>query len=68
MRYLSVLPLRRSFIALILLGGFFASVAFSEAAGPKRPFHVGLWAGGAYTNDQTGAFSHCAAAVPYKAA
>jgi hypothetical protein len=36
------------------------------AAGPSRPFQFGLWTGGAYTNDQTGAFSHCSASVPYK--
>lgn len=35
------------------------------AAGPYNPFKVGNWNGGAYTNDQTGAFSHCAASVPY---
>jgi len=35
-----------------------------HAAGPMRPFPFGLWSGGAYTNDQTGAFSHCAAYVP----
>ena len=37
----------------------------AHAAGPFRPFQFGLWNGGAYTNDQTGAFSHCAATVPY---
>ena len=36
-----------------------------HGAGPMRPFQLGLWSGGAYTNDQTGAFSHCAALVPY---
>src|SRR5713226_550641 len=36
-----------------------------NAAGPTRPFQLGRWSGGAYTNDQTGAFSHCAALVPY---
>ena len=35
-----------------------------HAAGPMRPFPFGLWSAGAYTNDQTGAFSHCAAYVP----
>jgi hypothetical protein len=37
----------------------------AHAAGPLRPFQSGAWNGGAYTNDQTGAFSHCAAYVPY---
>jgi S1-C subfamily serine protease len=36
-----------------------------EAAGPFGSINVGKWKGGAYTNDQTGAFSHCAAATPY---
>jgi S1-C subfamily serine protease len=31
------------------------------AAGPFGTIHVGFWQGGAYTNDTTGAFSHCAA-------
>jgi hypothetical protein len=35
-----------------------------HAAGPMRAFPFGLWSAGAYTDDQTGAFSHCAAYVP----
>jgi hypothetical protein len=31
------------------------------AAGPFGAIHIGNWQGGAYTNDTTGAFSHCAA-------
>ena len=38
----------------------------AHSAGPIRPFQLGLWSGGAYTNEQTGGFSHCAASVPYK--
>jgi hypothetical protein len=26
----------------------------AQAAGPMRPFQLGLWSGGAWTNDQTG--------------
>jgi S1-C subfamily serine protease len=40
-----------------------ASSAF--AAGPYGSIHVGNWTGGAYTDDKTGAFSHCAAGTPY---
>jgi S1-C subfamily serine protease len=40
--------------------------ASSLARGPIQPLHVGNWSGGSYTNDQTGAFSHCAASTPYK--
>jgi S1-C subfamily serine protease len=35
------------------------------AAGPFGTIHVGNWGGGAYTNDTTGAFSHCAASANY---
>ena len=35
-----------------------------HAAGPMRPYPFGLWSWGAYTNDETGAFSRCAAYVP----
>jgi S1-C subfamily serine protease len=33
----------------------------SFAAGPLGSIHIENWKGGAYTNDSTGAFSHCAA-------
>jgi S1-C subfamily serine protease len=36
------------------------------AAGPFGTIRVGSWSGGAYTNDSTGAFSHCAAATSYQ--
>jgi hypothetical protein len=35
------------------------------AKGPIGTIKVGNWTGGAYTNDATGAFSHCAAGAPY---
>ena len=37
----------------------------AEARGPYGSINVGNWKGGAYTNDQTGAFSHCAAGARY---
>lgn len=37
----------------------------ATAAGPLRPFQVGLWSGGAYTDDRSGEFSHCSAGVAY---
>ena len=46
---------------VLLLGG---PVAW--AAGPFGSIRVGAWSGGAYTNDSTGAFSHCAAATSYQ--
>ncbi|HEY7301597.1 MAG TPA: hypothetical protein VH684_27210 [Xanthobacteraceae bacterium] len=36
------------------------------AAGPFGLIRSGLWQGGAYTNDATGQFSHCAAGVQYQ--
>jgi S1-C subfamily serine protease len=41
----------------------FAGMA--DAAGPFGSVNVGNWIGGAFSNDQTGAFSHCAATTPY---
>jgi hypothetical protein len=35
------------------------------AAGPFGTIHVGNWHGGAWTNDTTGAFSHCAAGADF---
>ena len=35
------------------------------AAGPLGTIQIGSWLGGAYTNEKTGAFSHCAAAQAY---
>ncbi|BBO09378.1 serine protease [Bradyrhizobium sp. TM102] len=37
----------------------------ANAAGPFGSVNVGNWIGGAFSNDQTGAFSHCAATTPY---
>jgi hypothetical protein len=42
-----------------LLAGVVAPSAFAK--GPFGKIRVGDWRGGAYTNDQTGAFSHCTA-------
>ncbi|HEV2555107.1 MAG TPA: hypothetical protein VGV17_15235 [Bosea sp. (in: a-proteobacteria)] len=38
----------------------------AEAAGPFGKIVVGNWTGGAYTNDATGAFSHCAVNAGYR--
>jgi S1-C subfamily serine protease len=42
-----------------------AAISVAAAAGPFGNIHVGNWTGGAFSNDQTGAFSHCAATTPY---
>jgi S1-C subfamily serine protease len=36
------------------------------AKGPYGSIRIGEWKGGAYTDDSTGAFSHCAAGGPYR--
>src|SRR3977135_3254494 len=41
------------------------SIATVEARGPYGSINVGNWKGGAYTNDQTGDFSHCVAGASY---
>jgi S1-C subfamily serine protease len=51
-----------SFVAA-LAGALSAPAAF--AAGPFGSIHVGNWNGGAYTDDKTGVFSHCAAVATY---
>ncbi|WP_439395432.1 S1C family serine protease [Bradyrhizobium sp. PMVTL-01] len=40
-------------------------VVGANAAGPFGSVNVGNWIGGAFSNDETGAFSHCAATTPY---
>jgi S1-C subfamily serine protease len=40
-------------------------VGSAHAKGPFGTVNVGGWTGGAFSNDETGAFSHCAATAPY---
>ncbi len=37
----------------------------AHAAGPFGSIHVGNWIGGAFSDDNTGVFSHCGATSPY---
>ncbi|UWU68936.1 S1C family serine protease [Bradyrhizobium sp. NC92] len=53
--------LRSLVVALVLQ----VSVVGANAAGPFGTVNVGNWIGGAFSNDETGAFSHCAATTPY---
>ncbi|WP_027531495.1 S1C family serine protease [Bradyrhizobium sp. WSM3983] len=53
----------RSFVVASLLQMSIAGAA--HAAGPFGSVNVGNWIGGAFSNDETGAFSHCAATTPY---
>jgi hypothetical protein len=54
---------RRISFTFAVVALFIASGAFAK--GPIGTIKVGNWAGGAYTNDDTGAFSHCAAGATY---
>jgi hypothetical protein len=57
--------MRLARIGQFAAAAFFLSCEAATAAGPYRPFHVGLWSGGAYTDDRNGGFSHCSAGVAY---
>src|SRR4051794_24738279 len=55
----------RWFVPLFMVAG--ALTTFNaQARGPYGSIIVGNWKGGAYTNDQTGAFTHCTAGSLYK--
>lgn len=51
--------------AVLAIAALTLSCGSVIAGGPYRPFQVGLWSGGAYTDDRTGGFSHCSAGVVY---
>jgi len=55
--------MRNVFFVWCLFQLVFASIA--DAAGPFGSIHIGAWNGGAFSNDGTGAFSHCAASSTY---
>jgi S1-C subfamily serine protease len=54
--------LKTLFLALLVQ---IAVMSIANAAGPYGNIHVGNWKGGAFTDDGTGAFSHCAATTGY---
>jgi hypothetical protein len=51
--------------AFAILVGMILAGSSADARGPYGAINVGNWKGGAYTNDQTGAFSHCSAGTQY---
>ncbi|MCP3373863.1 S1C family serine protease [Bradyrhizobium cajani] len=53
----------KSFVVASLL--HVGVVGIAHAAGPFGSVNVGNWIGGAFSNDESGAFSHCAATTPY---
>jgi S1-C subfamily serine protease len=54
--------LKRMFVACLVQA---AVATTAQAAGPFGTIHVGGWIGGAFSDDSTGAFSHCAATSTY---
>ena len=56
--------MKLNFVVVALLSSLIA-VSTAEARGPYGSINVGNWKGGAYTNDQTGEFTHCAAGAGY---
>src|SRR5260221_8570595 len=55
----------RSAISVVAAVAAALSAPAAGAAGPFGSIHVGNWNGGAYTDDNSGAFSHCAAVTAY---
>jgi hypothetical protein len=58
--------MKRWVVAFAALLGVLASVRSAEARRPYGTISVGNWKGGAFTNDQTGEFSHCGATAMYQ--
>ena len=59
----------KSFIRALVFSGCVAFVLLpiaSQARGPYGSISVGNWQGGAFTDDKSGAFSHCAASASYQ--
>lgn len=42
-----------------------AVISIARAAGPYGSIHIGNWTGGAFTDDNTGNFTHCGATTGY---
>jgi hypothetical protein len=56
--------MKLKFVVAALLSGLIA-IPTAQARGPYGSINVGNWKGGAFTNDQTGAFTHCVAGASY---
>ena len=53
-------------LSALLAAGLITASAFPAGAVEIAPLKVGNWTGGAYTNNDTGAFSHCAVSADYR--
>ena len=51
--------------AAVLVAVLLLCCRAAGAGGPLRPFEHGLWSGGAYIDEHSGAFTHCSAGVTY---
>jgi hypothetical protein len=51
--------MKRWVVILAALLIMLVAAGSAEARGPYGTISVGNWKGGAFTNDQTGEFSHC---------
>lgn len=57
--------MRKVAVAGIILALMLAYTGTASAKGPFGSIKIGLWRGGAFTDDKSGAFSHCAVSAPY---
>jgi len=55
----------RPAVSLLSAIGLLCSASAAFSGGPVGTIHVGPWHGGAYTNDSSGSFDHCAAGADY---
>jgi hypothetical protein len=58
--------MKRCVAVFAVLLSVLVAVRSAEARGPYGSISVGNWQGGAFTNDQTGEFSHCGATAAYQ--
>src|SRR5690348_5771843 len=58
--------MKRCVVVVTFLLSWLAAAAPADARGPYGTISVGNWIGGAFTDDQTGQFSHCAATAAYQ--
>src|SRR5450432_3243377 len=58
--------MKTTITAIVAALFIFATISTSSARGPYGSINVGNWQGGAYTDDRSGSFSHCAAGTTYQ--
>ncbi|MCA6110398.1 S1C family serine protease [Bradyrhizobium cenepequi] len=58
--------MRLAISAVVAAACVLLSATFSHARGPYGSISIGNWRGGAYTDDNSGVFTHCAAGASYQ--